>query len=114
MISIEKIERGAVRFIDTDLVPSLPQTGIKRIAIATGAAILVKRLGVALMDLKDNAMLRSLKLVDESGAFDLELIKQELINHLPSEGMQVDIPMVASVTFRANDIDRLYHYILEA
>ncbi len=114
MISIDKIERGFVNFVDRELSPMVSTSTVKGVALSVGAAIVSKRIGSALASLKDNDMLKALKMVDESGNVDIDIIREELVKKMTPEGIKVEIPFVADLVLKREDVDKLYRYIIEA
>ena len=114
MVSIDKIERGFVNFVDRDMTPMLSNSTFKGVAFSVGAAILSKRIGGALNGLKDNDMLKSIGMVDEYGNIDIDIIREELVKRMSGDGVKLEIPMVGSLVLKRDDIDKLYRYIVEA
>lgn len=113
MVSISKIEQGAKRYVDNHFIPSLPDGGFQKVLVATGAAILVSRMSDMLKHWAHNDTMRMLGVVDHDGNFDLDIIKTEMMKHMSDEGMPLEIPMIGTLTFKREDIERLYRCITE-
>jgi hypothetical protein len=113
MVSISKIEQGAKRYVDHHFIPNLPDGGFQKVVVATGAALLVNRVGEILKEWAHNDTLRTLGIVDHAGAFDLEAVKNELMKHVDDAGMHLEMPLIGTLTFKREDIERLYRCIME-
>ena len=117
MVSIDQIQRGVARYIDNDVMPSIGQTGFARIAIGAAAGILVQRAGRLVEAYTANPALRALGLTDEAHNVDIDVLATEFKKNVPDEGFKIRIPNpltgadVMAMTFKRDDVDRLYQYI---
>lgn len=112
MVSIDRIENGFKRYVDTHFIPNLPDGGFQKVVVAAGASILASRLKAVLHEWSKKEMLHTLGIVNEHG-FDLETIKAEVVKQFGDAGVVLDIPMIGSITFKKEDVDRLYRTITE-
>ena len=117
MVSIDQIERGFARYIDNDALSSMNLTGLSRIAVGTAAGILVQRVGRLVEAYTANPALRALGLTDEAHNVDIDVLATEFKKNVPDEGFKIRIPNpltgadVMAMTFKRDDVDRLYQYI---
>ena len=88
-VTIDQAMRGAVRFADNEIIPHLP--GGKGI----GA-------GVALA-----------RIMDEQGNIDIDRLYSAARPKFENK-LSVDVPLIGSLKFDQNDVDKLYKYIQEA
>lgn len=112
MISIDRIEHGFKKYVDNHFIPDLPDGGLERIIVATGAGILANRVKPLLHEWSKKSMFHALGLVNEHG-FDLEGIKTEMMKHVGDQGFHLEIPIAGTVTFKREDIEKLYRCIVE-
>lgn len=111
MVSIDNIERGLARYIDTDILPNLPRDGIKGVGIGIAASLLVKRGGNILREYAKNPLLQQLGLVTPDGAVDLEALREAALDNVPAQGVSVDLPLGITLRMNANDVESLYNAI---
>ena len=111
MVSIECIERGLARYIDTIFLPSLQQGGAKGFALGVAASLLIKRGGNLLREYAKHDIVRQLGLITADGAVDLDGIREAVKVNLPASGLVIDLPMGICVRVSAQDVDMLYECI---
>jgi hypothetical protein len=113
MVSIDKIERGVARFLDAEMLPTLPTEGVARVVAGTAMAVLVRRLGGMIRGYANHSIVRGLGVIDESGNVDVDILREALKANVPETGLKIEIPLGGAVTFHKADVDLLYRYILE-
>lgn len=111
MVSIESIERGMARFVDTEIMPAIKTDGIKGFAIGAAASLLVKRGGNILRSYAKHPLLQQMGLVTADGAVDLDAMRDAAKENIPVGGLQVDLPMGISMRITTADVDNLYEII---
>lgn len=111
MYTIDQVERGLARYMDTELIPKLPHDGIKGFGIGVFATLLIKRGGVLLQNLEQNAMIRDMGVIKD-GTVDIDLLADACKQNIPAGGLTIP---VLGMTFRmdANDIDTMHRCIME-
>lgn len=114
LYSIEQVESGLARFLDTEMLPKLPNDGLKGFGVGVGATILVRRGGNILRSMQNNTMLNSMGIISANGAVDIDLLRDALKENIPANGLSVNLPMGIAMRFTNNDIDRLYACIKES
>lgn len=113
MVSIESVERGMARFIDSEIMPAIKTDGIKGFAIGAAASLLVKRGGNLLRAYAKNPMLQQMGLVTADGAVDLEALRDAARENIPAGGLQINLPAGISMRITTDDVDHLYKAIRE-
>ena len=111
MVSIDAVERGAVRYIEEQLLPSLPRDGAKGFAVGVAAALMVKRGGNLIRTYADSAIVKQLGLISPDGAVDLDALRDALKVNVPTTGVVFDLPMGIAIRIKAGDVDTLYDMI---
>lgn len=111
MVSIDNIERGLARYIDTDVLPNLPHDGIKGVGIGIAASLLVKRGGNILREYAKNPLLQQLGIVTADGSVDLEALREAALANVPAQGVSVDLPLGITLRMNASDVESLYNAI---
>lgn len=113
MVSIESVERGMARFIDSEIMPAIKTDGIKGFAIGAAASLLVKRGGNLLRAYAKNPILQQMELVTADGAVDLDALRDAVRDNIPAGGLLVELPMGISIRINTADVDILYRAIRE-
>lgn len=111
MISIDCVERGLARYIDTEILPNLPKDGVKGVGIGIAASLLVKRGGIILREYIKNPMLQQLGLVSADGSVDLDLLREAALENIPAQGVVIDLPLGVTLRINANDVESIYSAI---
>lgn len=112
MATISQIEAGVVKYLDGEIAPKIPVNvpngQLKRTVFLAGAAYAVhKNIG----QLAINSTLAKLGAVSESGGVDVDGILEAARGAIPAEGVKVTVPILGSLTFYAEDLERLAEYI---
>lgn len=113
MVSVDKIEKGMAAYLDAELIPQLQKTGIERVIVGTAASLLIRKAGSIVEGYKDNKMVKMLGIMDEAGNVDVDMLVEELKKNVPKEGFTVDIPIIGTLTFHEEDIDKMHDSIME-
>ena len=117
MVSMAQIERGFARYLENEVIANINQGGFTRIAVGAAAGILVQRAGRLVESYVDNPALRALGLADDAHNVDIDILVAEFRKNIPDEGFKIHIPNpitgadVMAMTFKRDDVDRLYQYI---
>lgn len=111
MVTIDKIQQGIAAYLDSELMPNLPSTGLERILAGTAMSLAIRKSGSIIASYKDNKAVQMLGLMDAEGNVDVDILAEELKRNIPKEGVKVDIPLIGGITFHKDDIDKLHEYI---
>lgn len=112
MVSIDKIEKGVASYLDGELMPQLQNNGLEKVIVGTVVSLAISKSGAIVAGYKDNKLVRMLGLMDDDGNVDVEVLATELKKNIPKEGVKVDIPIIGTMTFHKNDVDKLYEHIM--
>lgn len=113
MVSIENIQKGLANYLDTELAGKLKDNSLQNVMIKVGISLYIKNFSSKIETLKDNTAIKMLGIFDDSGNIDVDVLRTELENNIPATGMKVDVPMVGTMTFHKDDVEKLYNYIIE-
>lgn len=113
MVPISRVEQGIARFLDIELIPSLPQEGVGRVVAGTVMAIMIKRVGGLIRGLGDNEVVRGLGVIDADDNVDVDILRETIKANMSENGLRIDIPMGGTITLHKSDVDLLYRYITE-
>lgn len=112
MVSVDKIEKGVANYLDAELMPQLEKNSLEKVMVGTVASLLIRKTGTIIEGYKDNKLVQMLGIMDEEGNVDVDTLVTELKKNITKEGVKVDIPVLGTLTFHKDDIDKLYDYIM--
>lgn len=111
MVTIGKIEQGVAAYIDSELMPKLPSTGLEKVLAGTAIGLAIRRSGKIIESYKDNKTVQMLGIMDAEGNVDVDALAEELKKNVPADGVKVDVPIIGVMTFHKDDVDKLHEYI---
>lgn len=112
MVSVDKIERGVADYLDAELMPQFQGNGVEKVIVGTTASLLIRKSGTIIESYKDNKLIKMLGIMDESGNIDVDTLAEELKKNISKDGVKVDVPIIGTLTFHKDDIDKLHNYIV--
>lgn len=115
MIPIEKAKRGIAAYLDAELMPQLPTKGWESVVVGSAIGIAIKKMEKLIDKFKDNPMLQSLEIIGQDGSVDIDALRDSFKEQIAKQGyMEINnVPIVKKLTFRAEDVDKLYDYIMK-
>lgn len=112
MVSVDKIEQGVANYLDAELMPQLKGNGIEKVIVGTTASLLIRKTGTIIEGYKDNKLVKMLGIIDDNGAVDVDTLVEEVKKNIPKEGIKIEVPILGTLTFHKDDVDKLYDYIV--
>lgn len=112
MVSVDKIEQGVANYLDAELMPQLKGNGVEKVIVGTTASLLIRKTGTIIEGYKDNKLVKMLGIIDDNGAVDVDTLVEEVKKNIPKEGVKVEVPILGTLTFHKDDVDKLYDYIM--
>ena len=108
MVTIQQAQQGISRFIDNEVLPHM--TGIKKIGLGMYSALALQNAAGALEKLKTNPAIAMLNVIDDNGMIDIDALYNVAVPMF-AEKQTFDLPVIGSVTFDRNDVEKLFRYI---
>lgn len=109
--SINDISNGIAKYIDNELMSTLPNNSVERLATGVGVALFLKQTQKNATVLLSNSVVKMLGITDDKGGIDIDILKDEIKNKMPAGGVKVNLPIFGPATFDSTDVDKLYNYI---
>lgn len=114
MITVNQIEAGLTKYIDTEIAPkipvNIPNGQLKKVAFLAGAAYAVRK---GVRQYINSPVLLQLGAVDEAGNVDLDGVLDAVRGVIPKDGFKATVPILGDLTFFSEDVERLAEYIRE-
>lgn len=111
MVSIDRVQRGVSRYLDTELVGKMD--GLNKWLFAAAASAYIGSAPALLDKLRSNKLLAPLNLVNEAGEVDVE----KMYAHLKPAAAKCPAPItlpVGTITLTEADVDAIYNYIMQS
>lgn len=102
------------KFIDESILSHYPPTSMKRILMAGGISLYLKRNSDMVDQLLKNPMFSGLGVSTPDGMIDVECLKDVLKEEIRKAGfMRITFPIVGDVDFTVDDVETLYKYMTQ-
>lgn len=113
MVTVEQVQRGVSRWVDTDVIPHL--TGARRLGLGLWAGLAAAGLPKAVERYRDHPAVQMLDVVADDGTVDLDKVYQAALPLFQSgEKYPFSLPGIGEMTVDRSDLEKLYQYIREA
>ena len=111
MVNKSQIKNGLIRYIDTELIPKTQ--GLQFWAMTAAGTLAANKAEALIDNFVAQPMAQSLGIAD-NGMIDIEAIYNAVRPAAERAPANVAIPFVGSYTLNAQDVDKLYNYILQS
>ena len=111
MVPVSSIEKGVAAYLDAELMPQLDRSGWERVIVGTAVSLAISKVGTIAASYKDNKMVKMLGIMDDAGNIDVSTIAEEAKKNIGKEGFNVEVPILGTLTFHADDVDKLCNFI---
>lgn len=114
MVTIQKVQSGFTRFVDTELIPNL--SGWDKVLVGGACGLLAANFPNTVAQYASDPMIGALGIYDaETQNIDIDKAYQAILPYIGAEQFPIKIPKVGiTIKVGKNEIDRLYKYIKEA
>lgn len=110
MVTLEQVKRGAMRYIDGEVLPHI--NGWQKMAVGVYSALAAQNIGKTFEQYKNHPAMKMLGVVDpERNELDLDSLYSEAVKYIGPDGMTLDLPMIGTMKFNKGDLDKLYQFI---
>ena len=106
-----EVIHGIVKFIDDDLLPKMH--GLNRWLFGTGAGIMANKSDKLFEEFKHNTLIKTLGIMNDEGMVDVVCIYKELLRQAEHEPVDIEVPMLGTITLDKSDVEKMYRYIME-
>lgn len=112
MVSIDKVKRGAARYLDEEFTGKL--TGWQRWVFGAGAGMYLENLSQTVERLSGAELVKGLCVIDGAGNIDLDKLRRYFLAEARKGPVSFVLPVVGQVTLNEADVEKLCRYIEEA
>lgn len=111
MYTFDEVKNGVVKYLDTEVLPNIPDKAWKRMLLGVGLALIIDRQSDRLYAMKDNPVVKLTGIFDDDGNVDVDILAKEVKKQMPEAGLAIEIPSLGNLRFTESDIDKLCEYI---
>lgn len=112
--TIDQIKKGAASFLDTSLIPILPAKSWQRILYGAAIAMYINKIDQIIPAFGEMPLIKGLGIFKEDGTIDLDSAMPYIKKQMESGSFDIDLPGMGSITFKGEDLDKLYDFIKTA
>lgn len=110
MTSKEQLKNGILTYVDREVIPHLPTAG--KWGMGTVIILATSNYEQIYESLLENTIIKSLGVFDESGSVDTDRLAIALKKSAEKYGkLVISVPVIGTMSFSAQDVDKLYAYI---
>ena len=110
MVTLLQVTNGLQKYIEAEILPMV--TDWRKWVLGAGASVALSKSGEIFAKLKANPMIAALGVIDNEDRIDIERLHREFAKQAQKGAITLDVPLLGPVTLNAQDVDRLYHYII--
>lgn len=111
MFTYDQVYKGIERFVETEVLNKVP--GWKKWVIGTGIEMAIMNGTNIFNSLKENELVTMLNIIDENDHINISDLYKCLRKQAEQGPIVLDIPLIGTMTFSRDDIDKLHFYITE-
>lgn len=110
MVTKEQFVTGIMTYAEKEVIPHLSTAG--KWGVGTFIVLMTAKTQTIINELTSNELIRMLDIVDENGLIDEVRLSKALVQSAERYGkLQVNIPVLGTLTFNSQDIEMLTLYI---
>ena len=104
-----KVVTAISEFIDEEILAKIDDW--RKWVIGAGVGLYLARSKELLSKLKENSVIRDMKVIDKDNKIDVELLYSELKKQAAKSAIMFDIPTIGPIVLGEADLDKLYQLI---
>lgn len=110
MVTLAQVQQGLTRYVDTELMSKI--TGWQKWVFGATVSLSLSKISNIFNDLKENAFVKMLDVIDENDNIDIDTIYREFHKQAQSGPITFDVPVInMPLTLNSGDVDKIYHFI---
>lgn len=110
MVTMTQIQNGLAKYIDSEIVASMP--GWQKWVFGAAAAIALENLPATINRWKDHELVKMLGVIDENGNIDMPKVYQGIKRQSAKGPVSFDVPGMGTLTLHDADVDKIYNMIM--
>lgn len=112
MYKFDKVIKGIMNYIDNEILIKID--GWQKWVVGAGAGMLMSNTSELFNNLKNNELIKILNIIDADNNINVPKLYEEIRKQAQKGPVDVNIPMIGTITLNATDVEKLYSYIKNA
>lgn len=114
MVKTESVKRGIAAYLDSELMPQIPNGDpLRKFGSGVVISLAISGLDNAIKNLSQNRLVGLIGLTDGESV-DLDSVIAAAKANMPEGGLKIALPVIGELTFHAEDADKLADMIARA
>lgn len=107
MTTVVSVIDGIKEFIDEELISKV--SGLGKWFIGAGISLAMDNAVNTFNELKENPIIKTMGIIHDDDTIDIDMLYSKLKEQAAMHGaVTINVPMIGTMTFRAEDLDHLY------
>ena len=112
MYKFDKVIKGVMNYIDNEILIKI--NGWQKWVVGSGAGMLMNNTSELFNSLKNNELIKILNIIDADNNVNVLKLYEEIKKQAQKGPVDVNIPMIGTLTLNESDVDKIYSYIKTA
>lgn len=110
MATVEQVQQGLLKYIDSDIMPKLG--GLKKIGLGAYVALASRNARGVLEKYMHHPGVEVLGVISEGGEIDVDALYQAIAPMMANgEKVPISIPMIGEIRLDRSDLDKIYQNV---
>lgn len=109
MASLNQIIYGLKKYMDAEVLPKI--TGWNKWVVGAGFSLMLENSTQVFNSIKENPIIKSMNIINKDDEIDLDKLYSSILEQAKKSAITFDVPMIGTMTLKANDVERLYSFI---
>lgn len=109
MVTFQAVKGGIQKYLDNELLSKI--TGWQRLFVGAGLAMALDKSTDIFNSLKQNPLIQGMDIINSNDEVDIDTLYKYVYAEAQKGAVTFNIPLVGAVTFKADDVEKLYQYI---
>ncbi|MBQ5587005.1 MAG: hypothetical protein IIU73_00125 [Selenomonadales bacterium] len=112
MASLNSVKIGFAKYLEQEVVSVLPPW--QKALFGTASALILRNAENIVMSIKDHPLVKAMDVIKPDGSVDVQPVFSELRARAEQEPFTIDFPIIGTMKFCADDVDKLHRMILNS
>lgn len=110
MVNLQQVVNGITQFLDNEMLPHM--TGWQKWTFGVVASLALNRAVPIFNEIKNKPIVKALQVISADDNIDIDTLYRELHKQAQKGAITVEIPGAGAFTFKVDDVENLYRYII--
>lgn len=110
MVTLAQVRAGVGRYLEAEMISKI--CGWQKWVVGAAASMALDQSAAIFNQLKTNPIVQALGVIDEQDGIDIDRLHAEFAKQAQRGAVTFDVPIIGSLTLNAQDVDKIYQYII--